>query len=511
MSDTDNPTTEDKKSMSTEEAIGKLREENLLFVDQEGVGHLAVNGNGANVFPTASRDCAKFIRQWLVKQQKRYDINRNTIDAIQQALDCEAEIEGATIPLNVRLAREDNTIFYDLRDGAHAVEISPNGWHIVPTPIKFRSFKKLRPQVQPLNTNSRSLECLRPLVSNLESEDDWLMYQVFLVSLFVPDFPRPLLCVDGVQGAGKSTLIKLTADLVDPSGISSGLNVPRNIEELRRLANHYLILPFDNASRLSPDISDALCSLSTGSSSVRRILYSTEDELIYSDVYRSVLICGIPRVAERADILDRCLSFSLRRIGDTSKQRTISGAGGLDHYYKEHKPEILGAIMNILADALGKVDKVKIKNLPRLADFAVLGYAIAESIEGYNGEMFLTAYKRMRDKSDQFALDASPTAQAIQYLLSTADEWQGTPYELWNLEIKDGHEITPEEMKVRQELKANPYFPKSAATLIKELVRCQATLAAVGIDVECTRNGKSIWLNGSRTVILRKRQQKQES
>ena len=64
MSNTDNPTTdEDKKSMSKTEVIEKLQEEVLLFKDQECIGHLAVGKNGANVFPTQSKECTKFISQ----------------------------------------------------------------------------------------------------------------------------------------------------------------------------------------------------------------------------------------------------------------------------------------------------------------------------------------------------------------------------------------------------------------------------------------------------------------
>lgn len=115
--------------------------------------------------------------------------------------------------------------------------------------------------------------------------------------------------------------------------------------------------------------------------------------------------------------------------------------------------------------------------------------------------------RKMRERSNDFILESNPVAQAIQYLLTSSTEWTGSPFELWSLTVKDGHEITPEEIEVRQEIKSNPYFPKNAASLIKELVRCQAVLSAVGIDVECTKDGKSIWHNGRRTVILRKRQQ----
>lgn len=163
--------------------------------------------------------------------------------------------------------------------------------------------------------------------------------------------------------------------------------------------------------------------------------------------------------------------------------------------------------MNILSDALGRVGKTKLKNLPRLADFATPGYAVAENIDGYSGDMFMEAYERMRKRSDQFAIDASPAAQAVQYLLSTTDQWSGRPTEAWQLKVKDGHAITPEEIEIRQEIRSNPYYPKSAFAFTKELVRCQAILSAIGIEVECTSNGHAIWKNEGRTINLRRRKQ----
>lgn len=514
MSSTDNFTTkENKNPMSKSEIIDKLREENRLFKDQEGVGHLAVGGKGAMVFPTSSRECAKFIRNWLVKQEGRYDINRNTVEEIQLVVDCIAEIDGETIPLNVRTAREDNSrglpsrIWYDLRDGQYTVEVDSKGcWHIVPTPIKFRGYKHLHPQVRPMRHDSRSLEVLRPLMPNL-SDDDWLVFQVFLVSAFIPNYPRPTCLVDGSHGAGKTSFLKLVSNLIDPSSLSAGISLIRSTEELKRVASQSYVLFFDNVSRIGGETSDALATLSTGGATVCRTLYTTGDSSIYSDIYRTVLVNGIPKVATRADLLDRSLSFSLKRLKSSERRSQAE----LDSYLNEHKAEILGSVFNILADTLGKLGKVKIKGeVSRLVDFSEIGFCVAESIEGYNGSMFLEAYKKMREKSDQFAIDASPVAQAVQYLLSFTDEWSGTPYELWNLTIKDGHEITPEEMELRQELKLNPYFPKSPAVLSKELIRSEAVLASVGIDVEATKDGKSIWKNGRRTINLRKHSDKQD-
>ena len=513
MSDTDDSTAEEnKKPMSKSEIIEKLRGENCLFKDQEGVGHLAVGGKGAMVFPTSSRECAKFIRNWLVKHEGRYDINRNTVEEIQAIIDCIAEIDGETIPLNVRVAREDDSrglpskVWYDLKDGQYATEVDSEGWRIVPAPIKFRCYKHLHPQARPMKHNSRSLEVLRSLMPNL-SNDDWLVFQVFLVSAFIPNYPRPTVLVDGPNGSGKTSFLKLVSSLIDPSGLSSGISMIRSPEELKRVASQSYVLFFDNVSRIGGETSDALATLSTGGATVCRTLYTTGDSSIYSDIYRTVLINGIPKVATRADLLDRSLSFSLKRLKPSERRSQAE----LDNYLNEHKSEILGSVCNILSDTLGKLGKVKIKGKPpRLVDFSEIGYCVAESIEDYNGSMFLEAYKKMREKSDQFAIDASPVAQAVQYMLSFTDEWSGTPYELWSLTIKDGHEITQEEMQLRQELRSNPYFPKSPATLSKELIRSEAVLASVGIDIEATKDGKSIWKNGRRTITLRKHSDKQD-
>jgi len=62
-------------------------------------------------------------------------------------------------------------------------------------------------------------------------------------------------------------------------------------------------------------------------------------------------------------------------------------------------------------------------------------------------------------------------------------------------------------MEIRQEIRSNPYYPKHASAFTKELVRCQAILSAVGIEVECTNNGHTIWKNEGRTINLRRRKQ----
>ncbi len=514
MSDTDNSTKdEDKKSMSKTEVIEKLQEEVLLFKDQEGIGHLAVGKHGANVFPTQSKECTKFIRHWLVKHENRYDVNRGLIEDVQAILDCIAEVDGETIPLNVRVAKEntDNGVpgrlWYDLRDGQFAVEVDENGWQLVPTPVKFRCYNHLHSQVKPMKHDGRSLDALRPLIPNL-SDDDWLVFQVFLVAAYISNYPKPTCLVDGSQGAGKTSFLRLVSNLIDPSSLSSGIGMIRNADELRRVASQSYVPFFDNVSRLSGECSDTLATLSTGGTTIRRTLFTTEDSSIHGDIYRTTLINGIPKVANRPDLIDRAVCFSLKRIKASDR---LSQAE-LDRYLEEHKPEILGTIFNILSDTLKKLNTLEIPKasrvlLSRLVDFSEVGYWVASSIKGYSGNDFLKAYKKMRERSNDFILESNPVAQAIQYLLTSSAEWTGSPFELWSLTIKDGHEITPEEIDIRQEIKSNPYFPKNAASLIKELARCQAVLSAVGIDVECTKDGKSIWQNGRRTVILRKRQQ----
>lgn len=70
-------------------------------------------------------------------------------------------------------------------------------------------------QELPVPLSGGTLKDLRPFV-NL-TDEQWPLYQAFLVSSLRPAGPYWILVLNGRQGSGKSVLSRVTQALIDPS------------------------------------------------------------------------------------------------------------------------------------------------------------------------------------------------------------------------------------------------------------------------------------------------------
>ena len=228
-----------------------------------------------------------------------------------------------------------------------------------------------------------------------------------MISAFIPDFPKPLLLLVGAPGAGKSTLMKLTKQLVDPSLID-GIGQIRNCESIIRPASKHALLYFDNISYVNQDISDTLCGVATGTSLVNRKMYTDSDEVIYK-VQRPVMLNGVTEILSREDILDRSIPVSAQRIDRDERLNENK----LMNKFNSDKPLILGAIFSILVDTLRIYPNIDLKEYPRMADFAALGFGVAEAMTGYSGDEFIKAYDAVEDRQVATALKPNSAGGTI--------------------------------------------------------------------------------------------------
>ena len=75
---------------------------------------------------------------------------------------------------------------------------------------------------------------------NIKDEDNKLLLKCYIIALFIPGIPKPVLMLHGEQGSAKSTLQELIKMLVDPSTILT-LSFPRDINELiQKLSHNYV-------------------------------------------------------------------------------------------------------------------------------------------------------------------------------------------------------------------------------------------------------------------------------
>lgn len=438
-----------------------------LFHDQYGEPHIALQGNGQQVLKLNSRD----FKQWLAQQcytKFNEPLSAEATNKVVLTLSGLATFKCEGLTLHTRSAWEGEHLWYDNGKEQPAILISPGGWKITPNyPILFRRFGHQKPQTWPLKTSTSDIELLCNYV-NIKSEQQMLLFTVYLIAAYIPGFPHPLLLLHGPQGAGKSTPMKLLKELIDPSGIQA-LSQPHNDKEFAQQGHHHAFLFYDNLSTLPTWFSDSLARASTGDGISKRALYTDDDDVFYK-LQLPIGINAISQVILKPDLLDRAILLKLDRIepSDRKAERDFWAD------FNDDKPNILGAIYEIIAKTLTIFDSVKLDKLPRMADFARWGCAIAEAI-GFDQQDFTNAYQANIDSQNDEAIYASSVAQAILVHMADRDEWIGTPSELLGLLTKIAFE---------RNLETDRTWPKGPVWLTRRINEVEPNLKSRGIEID---------------------------
>jgi putative DNA primase/helicase len=309
-------------------------------------------------------------------------------------------------------------MFLDLCDARwRAIEITSEGWWVDPNPtVRF-----LRSNQLPLPEPERgaSIDLLRDLV-HLASDDDFKLVVGWLLGALQPIGPFPILAILGEHGSGKSSAARMIQQLVDPH--KAGLRAePKSVDDLIVGAKQTRVLGFDNISHIQPWLSDALCRLATGGALTKRQLYTNDEEVILNTT-NAVLISAIPEVITRSDLLDRTLKVSTSGINPGNRREEAEVAA----MFASLAPRILGALLTGVSTALAQAQTVKVKNLPRMADWASWA-TLAEAGLGWEPRTILDAHARMQSTVVETAVDEDPLARAV---LRLPRPWRGTATDL---------------------------------------------------------------------------------
>jgi hypothetical protein len=181
--------------------------------------------------------------------------------------------------------------------------------------------------------------------------------------------PLLLVCCSTEQGTCKSTLAALVRALIDPNA-STLRALPREDRDLFIAASNGWILSFDNVSRLPDWISDTLCRLATGGGFATRALYTDDDERLFSAM-RPIILNGIEDVVGRPDLADRAVFMTLAPLAEGSRKAEKEFWAA----FEKDRPAILGALLDMVAYGLKQLPSVRLKRMPRMADFARWGVA----------------------------------------------------------------------------------------------------------------------------------------
>lgn len=423
-------------------------------------------------------------------------VSSETLNKICNLLQSKATFSDNIKDLQLRTYKIDigdgkAAYYYDLTNVLwQAVKITENSWKIENSddiPIMFRRYANQMPQVYPLSTYLKDIFDQFMNLVNVKDDNNKLLLKCYIISLFIPDIPKPVLMLHGEQGSAKSTLQELIKRTVDPSSITS-LIFPREINELIQQLSHNYIAYYDNVSFIKEWISDQLCRAVTGSGFSKRELYSNDDDIIYN-FKRCLGFNGINLAASKADLLDRGLIIQLERISNENRRKIEE----IWAEFERIKPQLLGYIFDILVKVLriknnGGID---LDSKSRMADFEEYAEIISRCM-GNEASSFTNAYHKNQQIQTEEVIEGSPVATILVKFIESRYKWVGTASMLLN-EL----ETTAESLGIEIQ---NRLWPRAAHVLTRRLNEIRTNLRAVGISIDYNKDPTT----SSRIIEIRK-------
>ncbi len=449
----------------------------------DSVGYIStVVGNHREHWPIRSNA----FRRWLQCEYYRKCKAAANAQAIQDAigvLEGKALFDGREYPVHLRLAEHEGNIYIDLCDTAwRVVEISQTGWRILTdSPVKFRRCKAMKALPEPVVGGT-----VEEVQQQLDiGKYNWPLVVSWILAALRPTGPFPVLNLNAEQGAGKTTVARKIRALVDPN-TAPMRSEPKEPRDLMIAANNSWITAWDNLSRISPWLSDALCRLSTGGGFSTRTLYENNEETIF-DAQRPTILTGIEELPIRGDLLDRSIIVTLQNIPENRRRPE----GVIWREFNEAAPRMLGVLYDAVAVALRQLPRTTMSSLPRMADFALWATAAEKGIGLQAGE-FMDAYNGNRMAGNELALESSPIGKVVMDFMVTTSVWTGTATDLLN-------EL---DQVAEDKIKRQRAWPQSSRSLSGILKRLAPNLRAVGVDVEFGTAGRG--RNKRRSITIRR-------
>jgi hypothetical protein len=443
-----------------------------LFHDDLDLSYVSIPvGGHREIHPVRSRKFKRWLRREL-RTRTGAVANAQAVEEAVETLCAEAEFDGEQRDVFVRIAPHSSGVLLDLGDEQwRVVQTTAEGWQVLDSsPVAFARRSSAKSLPDPVAGGS--VAELRPFV-NVADEASWRLLIGFLVMALQHRGPFPILVLLGEQGTAKTTLARVVRRLVDPAKAPLRAGQPSE-RDLMITACGSWMPGFDNLSFLSPKLSDALCQISTGAGFATRKLYDDAEEVVF-EATRPLLLNGIGGFTKRPDLLGRAVVLELPVLPE-SERRTEQEFWDA---FEEAEPRILGALLDTLAGTLARRDHVTLSSLPRMADFAVLGTAVEQTLDWPDGS-FVQALDATQGAALVASLEDEPVFAPLRRLMESRTVWEGTATELLaTLTDSAGHEVTHRKS-----------WPPTANQLSSRLRRIAPAMRHIGIEFEFASTGR---------------------
>jgi hypothetical protein len=200
-------------------------------------------------------------------------------EAVEQ-LGAKAEFGGVERDVALRIGGDGEAVFIDLANGkGDVIEITSEGSQITSdAPVKFWRADGMQALPIP-EPNEDSLESLIGPLVNTKSREDLVLLIAAFIGGFSPTGPYPVFVINGQQGSAKSSLCAMLSHFLDPKAAPLG-GTPRNTDDFIVTALQNWLVILDNVSSISPELSDNLAKVATGTAMKKRKQYANKELVI---------------------------------------------------------------------------------------------------------------------------------------------------------------------------------------------------------------------------------------
>jgi transposase-like protein len=514
---------------STYELLYEVADEKVkeLFRDEEGeVCAVVEEGDHLEVWPVESEAFDEKLNLWFYTKYgrgARRDVRRDVIETLKAKALGRGEERRLSLLCYLKES-DDPIIIVDLLtpDWKGAI-IRPDGVTIAPLPPTFRRPPHLGPLWNPEvpfrgEPREVMLDFLRRIIPEPEDPRTYDLLAPVLPALLLP-IPRPILAFLGGHGSSKSFAQRMIVRAL----LRGQAPRPRSLdlEDMALTARDNPILFLDNVRRISEDLARFLAVAITGEAVGGRERY-TDKGTVYYEFRRAILLNGIaPNVHSYPDVADRTLIIRLRRVPPEKRRPE----GELEEELEPLLPRVFSASLEALRRALGHLWDARNDlrgSLPRMADFAVWGEAIARGM-GYAPREWFNLYQEWVGEATEEAVEMSALGRGIlklgemlaakpglgemtlgvveaemekhkggvECIMDGKPTWAGTTRDLLRA-IPDILGIGPEEAE-REGL------PRTPQGVGKELRDLQSSLQDLGVEISFRRGGSK---KGTRLVLI---------
>jgi hypothetical protein len=418
----------------------RLAESNgdIFFKDTAGKPYSVIHiGDHIEVISMDGMKFAYHLRGLLKHAINRRVISNDSLEKAIETLKTDATLEGRTIPLHLRVAwkKKNEVICYDLTDESWScisIERDIGTWRLLqdgsltgyPTaelrnpnskladqPVLFTRYGQ-RSQVLPDHNFPRDImQQFIDRCTNIKDPKDQLLFQSYIITLFIPDIAHVILLLKGVKGAAKSILETEVKRIVDPSEIELLILNKKRSDFIINLAHSYYCA-YDNVRKIPQWLSNDICAATTGAGFSTRTLYTTDEET-YLKFKRCFALSSIGASLTEDDALERCISKKHPKLMKQNRKLEEKILAEFD----DMLPKLLGYIFDIVAKTMQIKDQLQQTcelegKLERMADFSFWGEAAARAM-GYDPMEFLKAYSENLKNQSRDAVNFNALAEII--------------------------------------------------------------------------------------------------